>query len=64
MIDYYKTEKETLKEAQEKARQYDNFKRQIKQDIKRYKTLEETTKNEDYKLAYSIIADYLEELEV
>lgn len=40
----------------------DNIKSKLKQDCKRYKTLEQISKDEDYKLAYSMIADYLEEL--
>lgn len=62
MTDYYKTEKETLREAQEKVRRYDNSKRQIKQEIKRHRTLEQTTEDESYKLAHSMTADFLEEV--
>lgn len=62
MTDCYKTTKEALKEAQQKASRYDCLKTEMKKDLKRYKTLEQTTKNEDYKLAYSMLVDYLEEI--
>lgn len=61
MTDCYKTTKESLTEAQQKASKYDCLINRIRKDIKRYKTLEQTTKNEDYKLAYSMMVDYLEE---
>lgn len=64
MIDYYKTEKEALREAQEKASRYDKLKVQIKQEIKRHRALAEGTEDEEYKLAHSMTADFLEELEV
>lgn len=38
------------------------IKSKLKKDMKRYKTLEQISKEEDYKLAYSMIADYLEEV--
>ena len=62
MIDCYRTTKEALTEAQQKASKYDCLINRIRKDIKRYKTLEQTTKNEDYKLAYSMMVDYLEEI--
>ena len=62
MTDFYSTKRETIKQYQEEADKYKKIKKQIKQDARRYRTLEETTKNEDYKLAYSIVADYLEEI--
>lgn len=62
MTDYYKTNKETLQKVQEKASKYDCLINNINKGIKRYKTLQQTTQNEDHKLAYSMLADYLEEL--
>ncbi len=62
MIDCYKTQKEVLKEVQEKANKYDKLVNKIRKGMRRYKTLAEVTKNEDYKLAYNMIADYLKEL--
>lgn len=61
MTDYYKTTKEALKEVQQKAFEYECLKSEMKKDLKRYRTLEQTTKDEDYQLAYSIIADYIED---
>lgn len=55
MIDYKIT-------VQEKADKYDNLINSINKSIKKYRTLAETTKNEDYKLAYSMLADYLREI--
>ena len=34
----------------------------LKKDFKRYKSLEMTTRDETYKLAYSMLANYIEEL--
>lgn len=62
MTDCYKTTKEVFKDLQEKCDKYDKLKRSIKKDIKKYRTLERVTKNEDYRLAYSILADYLDEI--
>lgn len=62
MTDYYKTDKEALREAQEKASQYDNLINKINKGIKKHRTLAEATKNEDYKLAYSMLADYMSEI--
>lgn len=62
MTDCYKTEKEILKENQIKLQKYEKLKNRINKDIKKYRTLAEVTKNEDYKLAYSMIADYLDEI--
>ena len=64
MTDFYHTSKEIMIDYQKEVDKYKKLKERIKKDAKRYRTLEETTKNEDYKLAYSIIADYLKELEV
>lgn len=64
MTDFYSTQKEALREAQEKARKYDNLIKQTKQEIKRHRALEQTTEDESYKLAHSMTADFLEELEV
>jgi len=61
MTDSYRTTKEVLREAQTKVIKYNSLKTEMKKDLKRYKTLEQTTKNEDYKLAYSMIADYIED---
>lgn len=33
----------------------------LKKDLKRYKTLQQISKNEEYKLAHSMLADYIEE---
>lgn len=62
MTDYYKTDREALVDYQKEALKYRELKRYIKRDIKKYRTLVEATKNENYKLAYSMLADYLEEL--
>lgn len=62
MTDCYKTDRECLKEAQEKASKYDKLINKINKGIRKHRTLAEGTKNEDYKLAYSMLADYLEEL--
>ncbi len=64
MTDFYSIQKEALREAQEKASKYDKLRKQIKQEIKRHRTLEQTTEDESYKLAHSMTADFLEELEV
>lgn len=61
MSDYYRTTTEILRDSQEKADKYNNLKRRIRKDIKKYRTLAEITKNEDYRLAYSMLADYLDE---
>lgn len=66
MTDCYKTPREHLREAHEKANKYEDLYNdlinKINKGIKKYKTLAEATKNEDYELAYSMLADYLEEL--
>ena len=62
MTDCYKTTGEVLKRLQEKANKYNKLKTRIRKDIKRYRTLTEGTKNEDYKLAYNMLADYLDEV--
>lgn len=64
MTDCYKTQKEVLIDYQNEIEKYKKLKEQIKKDIKKYRTLEKASKNEDYRLAYSMIADYLEEREV
>jgi len=62
MTDYYKTNKEVLREVQEEANKYIKLKNKIRKEIKRHRTLEQATENEDYKLAHSMVADCLEEL--
>lgn len=62
MTDCYKSTSEVLKDLQEKANKYDKLKKRIRKDIKRYRTLAEGTKNEDYKLAYNMLADHLDEV--
>lgn len=62
MTDHYKTTKEIIIDYQKEAKKYRKLKEHINKDIKRYKTLQQTTQNEDHKLAYSMLADYLEEL--
>lgn len=62
MTDCYKTTKEVFKDLQEKCDKYDKLKRRIVKDIKKYKTLAEVTRNEDYKLAYNMLADHLDEI--
>lgn len=39
----------------------EQIKSKLRRDYKRHKSLEELSKNEEYKLAHSMIADYLEE---
>lgn len=63
MTDYYKTNKEVMADYEKEALKYKQIRNQIRKDIKKYKTLTEVTQNEDYKLAYSMLADYLEDLE-
>lgn len=48
----------------EKANQYRKIKEQIKKEIKRHRISEQVTEDESYKLAHSMTADFLEELEV
>lgn len=62
MTDFYSTQKEITKKYQEEADKYRELKKQIKQEIKRHRTLEQTTEDESYKLAHSMVADELEEL--
>ena len=62
MKNYYKTNKEVLREVQEEADKYIKLKNKIIKEIKRHRTLEQATENEDYKLAHSMVADDLEEL--
>lgn len=62
MTDYYKTEKEITRKYQEEVDKYRKIKKQIKQEIKRHRALEQTTEDESYKLAHSMTADFLEEL--
>ena len=40
----------------------EELKRKLKRDMKKHRTLEKASKEEDFKLAHSMIADYLEEL--
>lgn len=63
MTDCYKTQKEVLINYQKEIEEYKKLKEKIKQEIKRHRTLERTTEDESYKLAHSMVADYLEELE-
>lgn len=62
MTDFYSTQKEALREAQEKASKYDKLRKQIKKEIKRHRTSAEATEDESYKLAHSMAADFLEEI--
>lgn len=66
MIDCYKTDRECLRDALEKAdkfeERYNNLIKKINKGIKEHRTLAEGTKNKDYALAHSMIADYLQEL--
>lgn len=62
MTDCYKTEREVLTEAREKANKYDALISRINKGIKKHRTLAEGTKNEDYELAHNMVADCLEEL--
>lgn len=64
MTDFYSTKKETIKKYQEEADKYKKLKKQIKQEIKRHRVSAEATEDESYKLAHSMTADFLEELEV
>ena len=59
MTDCYKTEREALKEAQSK---YNNLINRIDKEIRRHRTLEQGIEKGDYRLAHSMVADYLEEL--
>lgn len=63
MTDCYKTEKECFRNKNIQIDKYEKLKKRIRKDIKKYRTLAEITKNEDYKLAYEMIADYLDEIE-
>lgn len=40
----------------------ETIKTKFKKDLKRYRTLQEVTKEESYQLAYSMLADYIEEV--
>lgn len=64
MTDFYNTQKEVIKQYQEEADKYRKLKKQIKQEIKRHRALAEVVESEDYSLAHSMTADFLEELEV
>lgn len=59
MTDYYKTNKEALREVTEK---YNKLKSKIKAEIKRHRALGEVVESENYSLAHSMTADFLEEL--
>lgn len=39
----------------------EQIQKQLKKDLKRYRTLEQISREEDYQLAYSMIADYIED---
>ncbi len=58
MTECYKT----AKEIKEKASRYDRLIIKINKSIKKYRILAKTTKNKDYGLAYSMLADYLDEI--
>ena len=62
----YKTDRECLRDALEKAdkyeERYNNLIKKINKGIKEHRTLAEGTKNQEYELAHSMLADYLEEL--
>lgn len=62
MIDCYKTDRESLRQALEKADKYNSLMNRINKGIKKHRTLAKATKNEDYKLAYSMLADYMSEI--
>ncbi len=52
----------TEKEVEEKASKYDRLLIRINESIKKYRKLARITRNEDYRLAYSMLADYLQEI--
>lgn len=66
MIDCYKTDTESLRGALERAdkykERYDNLINKIDKEIKRHRMLTEVIESEDYSLAHSMTADFLEEL--
>lgn len=62
MTDCYKTTREVFRDKNIQIDKYEKLKKRIRKDIKKYRTLAEITKNEDYKLAYEMIADYLDEI--
>lgn len=62
MINCYQTQEKVLKGVEEKAKKYDSLINRINRGMKKHRTLAKMTKNEDYNLAYSMIADYLKEL--
>ena len=39
----------------------EQIQKDLKKDLKRYKALEKISKEEDYRLAYSMMADYIED---
>ncbi len=39
----------------------EQMQKDLKKDLKRYRTLEQATKEEEHQLAYSMIADYIED---
>lgn len=39
----------------------EQIQKDLKKDLKRYRTLQQATKDEEYQLAYSMIADYIED---
>lgn len=41
---------------------YENLIKKIKKDFKKYNTLAQTTKEEDYQFAFNMLANYLEEI--
>lgn len=62
MIDCYKTQKEVFRDKNVQIDKYEKLKKRIRKDIRKYRTLAEITKNKDFKLAYEMIADYLDEI--
>ena len=52
----------TEKEVEEKASKYDRLLIRINESINKYRKWAIITRNEDYRLAYSMLADYLQEI--
>lgn len=62
MTECYRITKQKLREILGKANKYDKLIVIINKSIKKYRTLAVNTKNKDYGLAYSMLADYLQEI--
>ncbi len=62
MTDIYHTQREIMMDYQKEVDKYKKLKEKIQKGIKRHRTLEQTTEDESYKLAHSMVADDLEEL--